>query len=129
MTPLEFGVVLSLGLASGLHCVQMCGPIVLTYSLSTPKGGALRAHFLYNSGRILTYALLGALAGAAGGGIGMLGRMAGLASGARIVSGAAMIVAGVLMIGLVGLAISCLASLFPAAKAASLETCEALRYE
>ena len=101
MTPLEFGVVLSLGLASGLHCVQMCGPIVLTYSLSTPKGGALRAHLLYNSGRILTYALLGALAGAAGGGIGMLGRMAGLASGARIVSGAAMIVAGVLMIGLV----------------------------
>ncbi len=38
---------------------------------------------------------LGALAGAAGGGLGVLGRMAGLASGARIVAGAAMIVAGV----------------------------------
>jgi uncharacterized protein len=101
MTLFEFGVVLSLGLASGLHCLQMCGPIVLTYSLSTPRGGALRAHLLYNAGRILTYMVLGAVAGAAGGGIGLLGRMAGLAAGARIFSGAAMIVAGILMIGLV----------------------------
>jgi len=50
----------------------MCGPIVLTYSLSTPKGGALRAHLLYNAGRIATYIFLGALAGAAGGAIGVL---------------------------------------------------------
>jgi sulfite exporter TauE/SafE len=54
----------------------------------------------YNAGRILTYAFLGALAGAAGGGIGMLGRLAGLASGARIFAGTAMIVAGILTIGL-----------------------------
>jgi hypothetical protein len=100
VTALEFGVVFTLGLVSGMHCLQMCGPIVLTYSLAVPKGGAWRAHTAYNSGRILTYMFLGALAGAAGGGLGVLGRMAGLATGARIVSGAAMIVAGILMIGL-----------------------------
>jgi sulfite exporter TauE/SafE len=44
---------------------------------------------------------LGALAGAAGGGLGILGRMAGLAEGARIVSGVAMILAGVAMAGFV----------------------------
>ena len=99
MSSAEFIVVFLLGLVSGAHCLQMCGPIVLTYSLSVPKG-AVRAHLLYNSGRITTYMFLGALAGAAGGGLGILGRMAGLAAGARIVSGAAMIVAGMLMIGI-----------------------------
>jgi hypothetical protein len=99
MTPLEFSAVLGLGLVSGLHCLQMCGPIVLSYSLPLRSGVALRAHLLYNLGRVLTYATLGALMGAAGSGVGILGRLAGLASGARILSGAAMIVAGLLMAG------------------------------
>jgi hypothetical protein len=58
----------------------------------------LLAHVCYNGGRILTYAALGALAGAAGSGIGMLGKLAGLAAGARLLSGAAMIVTGILML-------------------------------
>ena len=98
--PLELGLVFLLGLVSSLHCVQMCGPIVLAFSLPLNRSDALRAHLQYNAGRILTYAFLGALAGAAGGAIGMLGRLAGLASGARLFAGAAMIVAGILMIGL-----------------------------
>ena len=97
---LELGLVFVLGLVSSLHCVQMCGPIVLAFSLPLNRSQALRAHVQYNAGRILTYALLGALAGAVGGGIGMLGRLAGLASGARVFAGCAMIVAGILMIGL-----------------------------
>ena len=105
MTPAEFGLVFALGLVSSLHCVQMCGPIVLAYSLPLAKSGTFRretllAHAGYNAGRILTYMLLGAVAGAAGGAIGMLGRMAGMQSGARIFAGAAMIVAGALMLGL-----------------------------
>jgi uncharacterized protein len=93
MTPLELGAIFSFGLVSGLHCLQMCGPIAVVI-------GGPRAQLSYNAGRILTYMALGALAGAAGGGFGILGRMAGLATGARIVSGAAMIVAGILMNGL-----------------------------
>jgi len=99
MTLLELSAIFGLGLASGLHCLQMCGPIVLSYSLPLRAGQAVQAHLLYNAGRLLTYAALGALVGAAGGGVGALSRLAGLASGARIVSGAAMIVAGLLMIG------------------------------
>jgi len=97
---LELILVFLLGLVSSLHCVQMCGPIVLAYSLPLNRADALRAHLSYNAGRILTYTFLGALAGAVGGGIGMLGRLAGLASGARVFAGSAMIVAGILMIGL-----------------------------
>jgi len=103
MTLLEFSLVFALGLAASLHCLQMCGPIVLSYSVSMARCGAFRremvlAHLCYNGGRVVTYAALGALAGAAGSGIGMLGKMAGLATAARLISGAAMIVTGILML-------------------------------
>jgi len=103
MSPLEFSLVFALGLVSSLHCLQMCGPIVISYSVSLARCGAFRremllAHLCYNGGRILTYAALGAAAGSAGSGIGMLGKLAGLASAARLVSGAAMIVTGILML-------------------------------
>lgn len=99
MTTVEFSVVFVLGLVSSVHCLGMCGPIVLSYSI--PMGGPrLGAHAAYNAGRILTYMALGATAGAAGRAIGLLGQLAGLASGARIFAGAAMIVAGVLTIGI-----------------------------
>jgi sulfite exporter TauE/SafE len=103
MTLLEFSLVFAFGLVGSLHCLQMCGPIVISYSVSLAKYGAFKremllAHLSYNGGRILTYTALGALAGAAGGGVGMLGRMAGLASAARLVSGTAMMVTGILML-------------------------------
>jgi uncharacterized protein len=99
MSTPEILAIFVLGLVSSLHCLQMCGPIVLAYSVSLPNPRrALRSHAAYNGGRILTYMLLGTIAGAVGSGVGMLGRMAGLASGARIVSGAAMIVAGIVMV-------------------------------
>jgi hypothetical protein len=103
MTLLEFSLVFALGLAASLHCVQMCGPIVISYSVSLARYGVFKremmlAHLCYNGGRIVTYAALGAVAGAAGSGIGMLGKLAGLAQGARLVSGAAMIVTGILML-------------------------------
>jgi sulfite exporter TauE/SafE len=103
MTPLEFSLVFALGLAASLHCVQMCGPIVISYSVSLARYGVFKremvlAHLCYNGGRIATYAALGALAGAAGSGIGMLGKLAGLAQAARLLSGAAMIVTGILLL-------------------------------
>lgn len=102
MTLLEFSLVFSLGLVSSLHCLQMCGPIVLAYSLPLAGCGRTqlaRAHLAYNAGRILTYMLLGALAGAAGGALGLAGRLAGFANAARIIAGAGMILAGLLIAG------------------------------
>jgi sulfite exporter TauE/SafE len=97
MSLVEFSLVFALGLAASLHCVQMCGPIVISYSVSL-KRDIMLAHLSYNAGRVITYAALGALAGAAGSGIGMLGKMAGLASAARLIAGGAMVVTGVLML-------------------------------
>lgn len=99
MTFLEFSAIFAVGLAGSFHCVGMCGPIVLSYSVGL-RGPRPAAHAAYNAGRILTYILLGAIAGAAGHGIAMLGQLAGLAAGARIFAGMAMIAAGLLMIGL-----------------------------
>jgi uncharacterized protein len=101
MTLLEISIPFGLGLVSSLHCAQMCGPIVLAYSVplrSTLRFG-LWAHCSYNLGRILTYSLLGAVAGAAGSGMGFLGHLAGIERGATIVAGVAMIITGFVMAG------------------------------
>jgi sulfite exporter TauE/SafE len=63
------------GLASGLHCIGMCGGIVAAFSTRrvVPIVPAARAapewrrQLAFNAGRILTYALGGAAAGALGG--------------------------------------------------------------
>jgi sulfite exporter TauE/SafE len=53
-----------IGLLGGTHCVGMCGGIV--GALSMGVGARPSLHLAYNSGRILSYALAGALAGALG---------------------------------------------------------------
>ncbi|MBN9661992.1 MAG: sulfite exporter TauE/SafE family protein [Acidobacteria bacterium] len=95
MNPLDLAVPLGFGIVSSLHCSQMCGPIVLSYSLS--GGGRPASHLLYNAGRIVTYGLLGSLAGAAGNAVGLLGRLAGFERTTALVAGALMILAGILM--------------------------------
>ncbi|BAK68505.1 hypothetical membrane protein [Sphingobium sp. SYK-6] len=60
----------ALGLASSLHCIGMCGGISLMFGYAggcTTPAADMRAQALLHGGRILSYALLGALAGAAGG--------------------------------------------------------------
>ena len=109
MTALELGVMFMLGLVSSLHCVQMCGPIVLSYSVAleslrkgtsnSPIAPLLQNHLAYNSGRILTYSALGALAGIAGGAMSLVGRVAGISHVLAIVAGALMIVVGIFMLG------------------------------
>ena len=109
MSGIEFGVMLSLGFLSSLHCAQMCGPIVISYSLASiqaqgsasaaPRRSPLPGHLAYNAGRILTYSTLGAAAGLAGQSMTWMGRLAGLSSTASIVAGALMILAGIAMLG------------------------------
>jgi hypothetical protein len=55
------------GLLGGTHCVGMCGGIVAAISMQLPgQGTRLSYHFAYNAGRILSYAGVGAIAGAVG---------------------------------------------------------------
>lgn len=64
----------SLGLVSSLHCVGMCGPLALALPVQhLPKAARLFSLFCYNAGRILTYSLLGSIAGVAGRGIYLAG--------------------------------------------------------
>lgn len=56
---------LLLGFAGGLHCVGMCGPLVM--ALPGPfQSGAARRRLIYQFGRIAMYVLLGAAAGVFG---------------------------------------------------------------
>jgi uncharacterized protein len=60
----------ALGLASSLHCIGMCGGISVMFgysSCSDGAGAAVRTQALLQSGRIASYAALGALAGGVGG--------------------------------------------------------------
>jgi len=64
---MEFGIALALGLVGSLHCAAMCGPLLL--ALPVPPGGARRfvaGRVVYQLGRILTYCLLGVVAGLVG---------------------------------------------------------------
>lgn len=100
----ELYVVFALGLVSSLHCVSMCGPIVLSYSLplgSKKLGSQVFAHLAYNFGRILTYSLLGAIAGFFGGTVGFIGELAGFQNVAAIFAGVLMVFAGIVMLDLI----------------------------
>jgi sulfite exporter TauE/SafE len=58
---------LMIGFLGSFHCVAMCGPIALALSGGNENTlKYLSGRLIYNSGRIVTYMLLGALAGLAG---------------------------------------------------------------
>jgi sulfite exporter TauE/SafE len=95
------------GVLGSLHCVGMCGAIVVAYAFRSggdPGGAspasvasALPMHLTYNAGRVLSYAAIGALAGLIGGVIGTV-RTAG--TWFSLVTGGLMVVTGVLMLDL-----------------------------
>ncbi|MEQ8928150.1 MAG: sulfite exporter TauE/SafE family protein [Fulvivirga sp.] len=57
---------ITIGLFGGFHCIAMCGPVA-AYIHS--KSGSNLSMLFYNSGRLVTYVLLGALVGMVGAGI------------------------------------------------------------
>lgn len=72
---IEFSLLSALlaGLLGGVHCVGMCGGIVAAFSFRAD--GTLppfRLHVGYNIGRVLSYTLFGALAGALGASLNLL---------------------------------------------------------
>lgn len=104
MSPADFYLVLAFGFVGSLHCVQMCGPLVLTYSVAANTDAARRSllglHLAYNGGRTLTYMVLGAAAGLIGGSMRFVGRLAGFEGIAAIVAGIAMLITGLVLLGM-----------------------------
>ncbi len=83
----------TLGLAGSLHCVGMCGAIVTALSFSAQKqrfSQATLTTLFYNTGRIVTYTLLGILAGV----IGSLGDSFGVLSVLRVIAAILLIMTG-----------------------------------
>lgn len=84
------------GLLGSVHCAGMCGSFACLASGGDGTSGprALRSTAAYNAGRLLSYALLGAIAGAAGAGLNRAGAVAGLARPAAIIAGFLLILWG-----------------------------------
>jgi sulfite exporter TauE/SafE len=85
---LDLLLITALGfLGSFGHCVGMCGPLTVAFSLSQPQDNqkwlAFRFHILLNLGRILSYALVGAGIGALGSVVLAGGQLAGIGSALR----------------------------------------------
>jgi uncharacterized protein len=80
---------LTIGLIGSLHCLGMCGPIALALPLPSDTWfRRISGSLLYNFGRTLTYAVMGALFGLLGKGI----ELAGLQQWASIGIGVIMII-------------------------------------
>ncbi len=95
----------TLGLATSLHCVSMCGPLVLTYAMNCEEGGAwyrkLTPNAAYQGAKILSYMSVGLLLGA----VGSLFDLDAIRPYVMFLAGAFMIVLGLGMTGRVKWAI------------------------
>lgn len=86
---MDFITPLTIGLIGSFHCIGMCGPIVVALPLKKHNlFSKITGAILYNSGRVVTYSILGILFGILGRGI----RLAGFQQWTSILLGVAMIV-------------------------------------
>lgn len=104
-----YGVLFVAGLITSLHCIFMCGGINLAVCTSYKSDGnnrlsKLKPSLLYNSGRVISYTVIGGI-------VGSIGSAIDLAPGAR---GMVSIVVGIIMV-VMGLN---MLSLFPALRKA-----------
>ena len=84
-------------LAGSPHCAAMCGPF-LAFAAAGGEGpdrGRRNPQLAYHTGRLLSYVVLGAGAGALGAGVETLGGLAGLGRAAALASGVLMVAWGV----------------------------------
>lgn len=91
------GAVFTASLLGSLHCAGMCGAFV-AFAVGAPserRPAEWALHAAYNGGRLVTYAALGAVAGALGGALDLAGEMVGLQRLAAALAGALMIGFGV----------------------------------
>ena len=85
MTTIPIITGLSLGILGSMHCVGMCGPIAL--SLPVHQLPTLQKYsniFLYNIGRAMTYAIMGAILGLLGSSVQIFGLQQALSIGGGI---------------------------------------------
>jgi len=98
------GVLFVLGALGGAHCLGMCGPLVSVYAdrLDGDRGvtfAELRQHGLFNTGRTVGYATVGAVLGLVGGAVFDAAALSPVGTwtraGVGLLVGSAIVVAGV----------------------------------
>ena len=101
---MSYGMLLAIGLLTGVHCVAMCGGINLSQTLRKSGEAApadayslLLPGILYNGGRLAAYTMVGVLVGALGSVITVSGRFQGTV---QLAAGVFMVIMGINMLGL-----------------------------
>jgi uncharacterized protein len=100
-----YGMLFIIGLLTSVHCVAMCGGICISQCASKKndatskanKLAALRPSLLYNTGRVISYTMIGGIVGAVGSVVSFSGTMKGIV---QILTGLFMIIMGLNMMNL-----------------------------
>ncbi|ARU32396.1 hypothetical protein CAP31_12345 [Sulfuriferula sp. AH1] len=101
MPELSILSVFLVGLLGGVHCVGMCGGIVTALSFATPNAKPSLPMLLgYNGGRLLSYALAGAIAGAVGASTLLLNGFLPVSRGLYVFANVMLILLGLYLAGL-----------------------------
>lgn len=88
---LAAGILLA-SLLGSVHCAAMCGAFVCAYVAPTPFTNRNHVeHAAYHGGRLISYGLLGAIAGKIGAGVDQMGALAGVSRAAAIAAGLLMV--------------------------------------
>lgn len=99
-----YGILLVVGLITSLHCIAMCGGINLSQCVSykyaegeNNRISKLKPSILYNSGRVISYTIIGGIVGALGSVISFSGAAKGIVA---IISGLFMMIMGLNMLNI-----------------------------
>lgn len=87
-----------IGLLTSVHCIAMCGGINLTQSVASvqKKEKTLKTQLLYNTGRVISYTLIGGIVGAFGSVLSFNGFMKGIVA---VIAGILMLIMALRMLG------------------------------
>lgn len=95
----SYGVLFTIGIFSSLHCIGMCGGIMISQSITikeSSKFERLKPSLLYNSGRVISYTILGGIVG----GLGSVFSLSSLVQGfISIIAGTFMVIIGLNIYG------------------------------
>lgn len=90
---------LGIGLVTSVHCVAMCGSMVMTYAVKDTTGGPLLRrmvpHFAYQSSKLLSYVMVGLILGTIGSAL----NLGGIRGYVTVFAGVFMILLGLNMTG------------------------------
>jgi len=91
---------LSTGFTVGFgHCIGMCGPIVVSFSLNLKEKSIVVPQLLYHLGRITTYAILGGAVAAAGSLTMVAAHLERIQKGVMVFAGILIVLMGLAMVG------------------------------